>query len=116
MRSSEPGQRAPVAIQRSRGPGRWALGTIPHDVMVLGNPTDRIEMPAPKCLRCGAEMQEGYAPEPRLGHYGVPFWVAGKPDFGPSGVPTIEGKQAHGIRTFRCPKCGYLESYGLGSP
>ena len=71
-------------------------------------------MPSPKCSKCGTDMREGFVVVPV--HCGVPFWVSDKPEFGAFGGAKIEGKEAHSIRTFRCTKCGYLESYGLGSP
>jgi hypothetical protein len=60
-------------------------------------------------------MQVGFVPEvaPGSGQIEVPRWVTGKPEFSFFGSAKIEGKEQHTIRTFRCVKCGYLESYAL---
>ncbi len=84
--------------------------------MILGVPTNPIEMQPPKCARCGGQMQEGFIPDAARHGSGVPFWVAGKPDLGVFGHANIGGKEAHRILTFRCAQCGYLESYALGNP
>ena len=84
--------------------------------MILGNRPDPIEMPSPKCSKCGADMREGFLVDPVHVPYGVPMWVSDQPEFGTFGGAKIDGKEAHSVRTFRCTKCGYLESYGLGNP
>ena len=72
-------------------------------------------MPNPKCAKCGGETQEGFVPDQSGAYQGVPIWIAGAPQKGFLGAK-IEGKETHGIRTFRCVKCGYLESYAIGGP
>ena len=42
-------------------------------------------------------------------------WVAGKPDKGFFAGAKISSKEKHFIQTFRCTKCGYLESYARES-
>jgi hypothetical protein len=44
----------------------------------------------------------------------VAHWVAGKPEYGFFGNAKTRGKVQHRMRTFRCCKCGYLESYAPG--
>ena len=61
-------------------------------------------------------MQEGFVPDQSGAHQGVPIWIAGAPQTGFLGGAKIEGKEAHAIRTYRCVKCGFLESYAIGSP
>ena len=67
----------------------------------------------PKCARCGAEMEEGYlqaGPWPAR----ALRWIAGVPakprflDFGGS-----LGASQKKVSSYRCSKCGYLESYAL---
>jgi hypothetical protein len=60
-------------------------------------------------------MQEGFVPDQSGAYQGVPIWIAGVPQKGFLGAK-IEGKEAYAIRTFRCVKCGFLESYSIGSP
>ena len=58
------------------------------------------------CSKCNARMEDGFIPDSQLG---PEFWVAGpRPSFWKrflgykNGVP---------ITTYRCTKCGALESY-----
>jgi hypothetical protein len=60
-------------------------------------------------------MQEGFIPGQEGGAPDVPRWIAGKPQVGFMGGVKIGGKVRHEVRTFRCTKCGYLESYAPGS-
>jgi hypothetical protein len=55
-------------------------------------------------------MQEGYVPELSQAHTGRTRWIPGPPEVGFLGLNT-RGKEILEIRTFRCPDCGYLESY-----
>ncbi|MSR61235.1 MAG: hypothetical protein EXS08_02140 [Planctomycetes bacterium] len=65
----------------------------------------------PKCPKCGPAMDEGFVLDER--HRGVTqsSWVEGEP------VPSfwsglkLSGHLRLKVSTFRCPKCGYLESY-----
>ena len=85
--------------------------------MILGKETATpITMPSPKCGKCGADMQDGFVPDTTYGGLCVPFWMAGKPERGFFGNIKTEAKERRPIRSFRCVKCGYLESYALGSP
>ena len=87
--------------------------------MILGNPPPNNPQapttPPPKCGKCGADTLEGYIPDEDHNQYTPPIWVAGKPEFGIFGGAKIAGLETHTIRTFRCTKCGFLESYALGS-
>jgi hypothetical protein len=67
-------------------------------------------MPSPTCSNCQIEMQEGFIPDlaPKIW---VSSWVAGTPK--PSfliGI-TLREKDLRPIVAYRCPACGYLESY-----
>ena len=70
-------------------------------------------MNAPKeCLRCHGPMEPGFVLD--RGHHSTirtQDWIEGEPE--PSfwhGLKT-KGKEKHTVRTFRCERCGYLESY-----
>lgn len=64
-----------------------------------------------ECMRCHVEMEAGYLPD--VGHSGYhqqtwspsapkeSFWVGLK----------IDREKLVPVTTYRCPKCGYLESY-----
>jgi ribosomal protein S27AE len=65
----------------------------------------------PKCPKCGQMMGEGYVLDRSYAAKLVSMWIAGKPErsfwtnLKTGGRPNLE------IQTFRCFKCGYLESY-----
>ncbi len=65
-----------------------------------------------KCPKCDGEMREGFIME--LGdsdQRSVSRWVAGAPvDSLWSGLK-ISDKAQHDVRTYRCARCGFLESY-----
>ncbi len=62
------------------------------------------------CIKCSAEMIEGFIPEPPL--FGRPHqvWVEGPVQRGFFGVKTDE-RDVRRVRAYRCIVCGYLESY-----
>lgn len=67
---------------------------------------------APECLRCRSTMERGFVidqgPHPQSGKR---EWIEGapQPSFW-SGVKT-KGKRVFPVLTFRCTRCGALESY-----
>lgn len=64
-----------------------------------------------KCLRCQTEMESGFVTDRTYGGITVPNWIAGLPESSfLEGLKTI-GKERYTISTYRCPKCGYIESY-----
>ena len=65
-----------------------------------------------ECPKCQGRMSEGFAVD--KGHYNaqdLQTWVEGAP------VKTFwrglhtKGREAYTISTYRCERCGYLESY-----
>jgi hypothetical protein len=56
-------------------------------------------------------MELGFRPDTTYGGYVPPTWVAGYPTKNWLGVITMKGKTGHPVDTYRCQKCGYLESY-----
>jgi hypothetical protein len=66
----------------------------------------------PKCAKCQSSMEEGFILD--LGDFNSEqpsTWISGPPE--PSfwaGLKT-KGKHKHEIHTFRCIRCGFLESY-----
>jgi hypothetical protein len=55
-------------------------------------------------------MLEGFVPEMGQSYAGRSRWVGGSPVIGLLGF-NLRGKEIIEVRTFRCPACGYLESY-----
>ena len=63
------------------------------------------------CPKCQAAMKEGFVLDRDQSRNRVEEWVEGEPE--PSfwtGVKRL-GRTRIEIATYRCPKCGYLESY-----
>lgn len=69
-------------------------------------------MNEPSCLRCQTRMEEGFVID--HSHYDIPRnqeWAEGEPLRSWWSGLKLKGRERHAVRTFRCPKCGYLESY-----
>ena len=60
-------------------------------------------------------MQEGFILDLTEGPRMVASWVAGKPEKSRWTGTKVHGKEQHHIQSFRCTKCGYLESYARES-
>ena len=64
------------------------------------------------CLRCKGKMEPGFVMD--RGHanaLSAQQWVEGQPERSIwTGIKT-KGKERHKVTTFRCERCGYLESY-----
>ena len=64
-----------------------------------------------KCPKCSAEMVEGFVLETGLLSDPRPKWVSGRPATNAvGGIETAE-RDVRRIETFRCLRCGFLESY-----
>lgn len=68
----------------------------------------------PNCSKCAVGMESGFMLD--LGHGNLkhlPIWIAGEPERGFwTGLKTNDRANLE-VRTYRCPKCGLLESYAL---
>jgi hypothetical protein len=56
-------------------------------------------------------MLEGFVLDMTYGGRLASRWVAGKPEKTFLGMAKIRDKEQHFIQSFRCTKCGFLESY-----
>jgi len=66
-----------------------------------------------ECIRCHAVMEEGFAPDNAYSGVQKQSWSPGEPK--PSfwmGLK-LDAKLLVPIKTLRCPRCGYLESYAV---
>ena len=64
------------------------------------------------CLRCGGPMEQGFVAD--KAHYSVPEiqnWVEGTPERSFWSGIRLKGKEVLPVKTYRCERCGYLESY-----
>lgn len=71
-------------------------------------------MPSPTCPKCQTEMQVGFIPDST--HYTGNYvreshWAAGLPERSFWTGLKVHSRDQKLILTYRCPACGYLESY-----
>jgi hypothetical protein len=64
-----------------------------------------------KCKHCDVDMIEGYVPDQAYGSLAEPFWVEGMPERSWFTGLKTRNRKRFGIITYRCPQCGFLESY-----
>lgn len=60
-------------------------------------------------------MQQGFIAGRSENAATVTQWVEGLPHYGFFGSTKLSGKKKFAVETFRCAKCGFLESYAPGS-
>jgi predicted nucleic-acid-binding Zn-ribbon protein len=78
-------------------------------VQRFGSPVmARNEMPCPKC---SGKMQEGFIYDQSDAIRLVSKWVEGVPEKSIWTGLKLKGRKTIETRTFRCDKCGFLESY-----
>ena len=63
------------------------------------------------CSRCSGSMEPGYTIDVGYGTKAVPKWVAGEPQKSIWTGLKLGGKDQLEVTTYRCRRCGYLESY-----
>ena len=66
------------------------------------------------CPRCQGSMSEGFIFGERQGMPTVSSWVEGAPEKGMFGVKLRKRKRIE-VATWRCGRCGFLESYATGA-
>jgi hypothetical protein len=64
-----------------------------------------------ECPKCRVEMEEGFVKDETYGAVRPSKWMEGEPETSFWTGTKTRGKKQVQIRTFRCPHCGYLESY-----
>ena len=67
--------------------------------------------PTTVCPKCNGKLVEGFIPDSNPGMVFVNTWVEGPPEKSFIRGTKIEGKRRFYASTYRCEKCGYLESY-----
>ena len=63
------------------------------------------------CPRCSGQMEAGYIVDEGYGSRTVAKWVAGEPQKSIWVGLKLRGKDRLDVATYRCRRCGYLESY-----
>lgn len=71
------------------------------------------EMRSYGCSKCQGSMTEGFVIDEAHGSKSVSTWIEGAPVRSWLGIKT-KGKAKHEIQTWRCTRCGLLESYARG--
>lgn len=66
---------------------------------------------AKECPRCQGSMTEGVIIDNTYGARGVSTWLEGAPVKSLWMGLKLQGKKPIEVRTFRCNRCGFLESY-----
>jgi len=66
---------------------------------------------APDCPRCRGRMERGFIVDDSHASQLVSRWAAGEPKKSMWTGLKVEKKDVLPVATFRCSKCGYLESY-----
>lgn len=61
------------------------------------------------CLRCGAEMEDGFIPDQTYGAILNAVWVAGEPVTSRWSGIKLKGTRQIPIAAARCTSCGMLE-------
>lgn len=69
----------------------------------------------PTCPKCTLAMEAGYVLDQAYGAVAQSAWIDGAPERSFWTGLKLKGHQRLPVTTFRCPKCGYLESYAPSS-
>ncbi len=56
-------------------------------------------------------MHEGYLLDVTYGNRNPVFWVEGPPEPSPWVGLKLKGREVRQVETYRCTRCGYLQSY-----
>jgi hypothetical protein len=69
-----------------------------------------------ECPRCRGSMQEGFTVDRGHGdRRRIPAWTAGPPEKSWFLGIRTKGRESYPVTTYRCSRCGYLESYARPS-
>ncbi len=63
------------------------------------------------CSRCGSSMEEGVLTDAAGSATYQSTWMSGHPESTFWLALNLEGKAVYPVVTYRCTRCGYLESY-----
>jgi hypothetical protein len=65
----------------------------------------------PRCPKCDGQMEEGFMLDRTYGAQLPSQWVEGEPEKSFWFGTRTAGREILRVTTYRCRKCGYLESY-----
>lgn len=69
-----------------------------------------------QCPKCAGSMTEGFVLDKTHGSVGVSRWVEGTAEMSVWTGVKLAGRPQAPISTWRCGRCGFLESYASGEP
>lgn len=72
-------------------------------------------MTTPECPKCRRPMNEGFLLDHTHGGIGQSQWTEGQPRRSFWTGVVVKKKARVDVTTYRCPRCGYLESYAAPS-
>jgi hypothetical protein len=73
-------------------------------------------MTNPDCVKCRTPMELGFLLDNTHGGKTQSAWIEGEAVKSMWTGLDLKGRQKIVVTTFRCPQCGYLESYARQSP
>jgi hypothetical protein len=73
-------------------------------------------MAEPRCPKCNSPMEEGFFVDHTYGGVNAPEWAEGKPERSIWTGVKMRGREKLPITTYRCERCGFLESYANRKP
>jgi predicted nucleic-acid-binding Zn-ribbon protein len=68
-------------------------------------------MPDPTCPKCRGEMEDGFLVDHTYGTAAASEWVEGPVEASFWTGVKLRGRERRRVNTWRCLRCGYLESY-----
>ncbi len=71
----------------------------------------RVSPRSHRCAKCENVMEAGYVLDQTYGAMTQSQWIDGAPEQGFWTGLKVRGHQRLPVTTYRCTKCGYLESY-----
>jgi hypothetical protein len=70
-----------------------------------------LDQRTPECPKCEATMERGFVLDLAHGAFVQSSWIEGEPERSRWTGLKLKGHNRIPVTTFRCPRCGYLESY-----
>lgn len=67
------------------------------------------------CAKCGSSMEDGFLVDHTHGGVAKPEWADGPLQTSFWTGVKMKGKERRIVTTYRCTRCGYLESYAVES-
>ena len=68
-------------------------------------------MTDPHCSKCQSSMEPGFTVDHTYGGFAPSEWASGEPRYSIWTGMKMDGRTRHNVVTYRCTRCGYLESY-----